>query len=74
MFENRIQALYTDHIPTPVAAGFIPAFVACPAPLFATFSPSHLSFVAEVYRRAQELVAAQLQMPVRRRIPEFSRN
>lgn len=65
MFENRIRDFFA--VPT------IPAFVACPAPLFATFTTAHQSFIAEVYRRARELTEAQLRTP-RRVVPEFSRN
>jgi hypothetical protein len=72
MIANRLQGLLA---PTAPAEGvFQPAFVACPAPLFATFNPAQQSFIAEVYRQAQELAQAQLRKPLRKRIPEFSVN
>jgi hypothetical protein len=74
MFANRIRDFLSDTTHIPAIAGSTPAFVACPAPLFATFNPMQQSFVAEVYRRAQELTEAQLQQPTRRLIPEFSMN
>jgi hypothetical protein len=74
MFENRIQTLLATPRFTLAVASPTPAFVACPAPLFTAFSSSQQSFIAEVYRRAQELTAAQLQQPARRAMPEFSRN
>lgn len=74
MFENRISEFFAVPVPSPAFAGFAPAFVACPAPLVATFSAAHQSFVAEVYRRALELTETQLRKPARRAIPEFSLN
>jgi hypothetical protein len=72
MFANRIQ----NFLDAPVLpnGSFMPAFVACPAPLFAAFGPAQQAFVAEVYQRARELAQAQLRPPVRRWLPEFSRN
>lgn len=69
MFENRISNLF---VPPELAPA--PAFMACPAPLFATYTAAQQAFVAEVYRRALELTEAQFRKPVRRGIPEFSRN
>jgi len=74
MFENRIKEFFAEPLTTPALAGVVPAFVACPAPLFASFSPGQQSFVAEVYRLARELAEAQLHEPARRTIPEFSLN
>jgi len=71
MFENRIRD-FSLPASAPVN-DTVPAFVACPAPLFASFSVAHQSFVAEVYRRAQELTEAQMRKPARR-IPAFSLN
>ncbi len=76
MFENRISEFFADPVLAPVG---VPCeechgFVACPAPLFATFTAAQSAFVAEVYRRAQELTEAQLRKPTRRRLPDFSRN
>ena len=73
MFENRVRNFYAAPILTMSGVGHQPAFVACPAPLFTSFTSAQQAFVAEVYRRAQELTEAQLRPP-RRRIPEFSRN
>ena len=72
MLENRIRNLILPDA-APAWLGFQPAFVACPLPLFATFSTMQQAFVAEVYRRAQELVEAQ-QRPTPSRIPAFSLN
>jgi hypothetical protein len=72
MLENRIRNLSLPD-DAPAWVGFQPAFVACPVPLFATFSTMQQAFVAEVYRRAQELVEAQ-QRPAPSRIPAFSLN
>ena len=74
MFENRVQEYYAAPILTPAGAGVQTAFVPCPVPLFATFNYAQQAFVAEVYRRAQELAAAQLKKPTPRPIPEFSLN
>ena len=72
MLENRIRNLFLPDA-APAWMGFQPAFVACPLPLFATFTATQQAFVAEVYRRAQELVEAQ-QKPAPSRIPAFSLN
>ena len=74
MFENRIRGFFHSPSPAPIAAETSTAFVACPAPLYATFSPAQHAFVAEVYRRAQELARERLRQRVRSRTPEFSRN
>jgi hypothetical protein len=74
MFENRIRDFYTAPVFAPAFAGFEPAFVACPVPVFTTFTATQQAFVAEVYRRAQEMTAAQFRQPPRRTIPEFSLN
>jgi len=74
MFENRIQTLLATPRFALAVASPAPAFMACPAPLFTAFSASQQSFIAEIYRRAQEMTAAQLQKPDRRAIPEFSLN
>lgn len=74
MFENRIREYYAAPILTPAGVDVQSAFVACPVPLFATFNSTQQTFIAEVYRRAQELAAIQLQKPARRAIPEFSLN
>jgi len=74
MFENRISQFF------PVTAEFAdfaapaPAFVVCPVPVVACFSPVQQSFVAEVYRRAQEMTEQQMRKQARRFIPEFSLN
>jgi hypothetical protein len=75
MFENRISHLFlVPEAATLTALSPAAGFVACPAPLFATFTAAQQSFVAEVYRRAQELTESQLRKPTRRGVPEFSRN
>jgi hypothetical protein len=74
MFENRIRDFFATIDPTPAFTGAIPAFMACPVPLLANYSLAQQSFVAEVYRRAQELTESQLRKPARRLIPEFSLN
>jgi hypothetical protein len=76
MFESRISDFLPSADLTPAVAEFAPAFVACPMPLISVFSPVQQSYVAEVYRRAQELTQAQLrpQAPVRRFVSEFSLN
>lgn len=74
MLENRIRNFLVYDESIPAAAGSLPAFVACPVPLLAIFTPAQHSFVAEVYRRAQEMTEKQLRKPTRRVIPEFSRN
>lgn len=74
MFENRIKEFFAEPLTIPALAGLSPAFVACPVPLFASFTPGQQSFVAEVYRLAREMAEAQLRKPVRRAIPEVSRN
>ena len=63
MLEHRFRELAA----TPVLS----AFVACP--VFAGFAPGQQSFVAEVYRMARELTAAQLR-PAPRWMPAFSLN
>jgi hypothetical protein len=73
MLENRIGHLFRETVAAPAGSDHV-GFVACPLPLFAAFTAAQQSFVAEVYRRAQELTAAQLRKPVRKTIPEFSRN
>ena len=70
MLVNRLKEFVAD----PALPGSVPAFVACPVALFATFGPAQQAFIAEVYRRAQEMTEAQLRKPARRAIPEFSRN
>ena len=74
MFANRVSNFLAAPALVPVAVGFCPAFVACPAPLFASFTAAHQAFIAEVYRRAQELTEAQMRRPARRALPEFSLN
>jgi hypothetical protein len=74
MFENRIRDYFAISEPTPAFAVAIPAFIACPVPLLVNYSHAQQSFVAEVYRRAQELTESQLRKPTRRPIPEFSLN
>jgi hypothetical protein len=74
MFENRIRNFLASPEYTPAFAGSLPAFVACPAPLLAMYTPAQHSFFAEVYRRAQELTESQLRKPTRRRMPQFSVN
>lgn len=63
MLEHRFREL----VATPV----LPAFVACP--VFAGFAPAQQSFVAEVYRLAREMTAAQIR-PALRQLPAFSLN
>jgi hypothetical protein len=74
MFANRISDYFDAPSLTPTVAIFQPAFIACPAPLMATFSAAQHAFVAEVYRRAQELTESQLRKPARRPLPQFSLN
>jgi hypothetical protein len=74
MFENRIRKFLPLPESIPAFTGSLTAFVACPVPLLAVFTPAHQSFVMEVYRRAQELTESQLRKPTRRAIPEFSLN
>jgi hypothetical protein len=74
MFENRIRDYFAINETTPAVAAAIPAFIACPVPLLANYSQTQQSFVAEVYRRAQELTESQLRKSTRRTIPEFSLN
>jgi hypothetical protein len=74
MFENRIKHYYDLSESTSAFAGTQPAFVACPAPLMAAFTPAQQFFIAEIYRRALELTESQLRKPARRTIPEFSLN
>lgn len=70
MFEHRFQEFLN---PSPAAANR-PAFVACLCGAFAV-TPGQQSFVAEVYRLAQELTEAQNHRPANtRRIPAFSLN
>lgn len=71
MFENRISEFFTNTEFAPVAAS--PAFVACPVAMFGQ-TATQVAFVAEVYRRAQELTEAQLRRPTRNRIAAFSLN
>lgn len=63
MLEHRFREL--------VVTPLLPAFVPCP--VLAGFAPAQQSFVAEVYRLAREMTAAQMQPP-RRRSPAFSLN
>jgi hypothetical protein len=72
MFENRISQYFP--VSDQAMAAPAPAFIACPLLLVAGFSPMQQSFVAEVYRRAQEMTEQQLRKPARRLIPEFSLN
>jgi hypothetical protein len=74
MFENRIRNYFAVAEQVPYGAGALPAFIACPLPLLATYSFAQQSFVAEIYRRAQELTESQMRKAVRRSIPEFSLN
>jgi len=75
MFENRIGSLGAAPILTASGVVVPPAFVPCPTPLLVMFGPTHPAFVAEVYRRAQELAASQARAPRPRwRMPEFSLN
>ncbi|VTT99954.1 unnamed protein product [Gemmataceae bacterium] len=73
MFENRISAFFTTSEFAPVAPGSTPAFVACPVTMFGQ-TVNQVAYVAEVYRRAQELTQSQLRKPVRSSRPEFSMN
>lgn len=74
MFENRISQFYRVSEEVAGIAAQAPAFIACPLPVVACFSAMQQSFVAEVYRRAQEMTEAQLRKPARRLFPEFSLN
>jgi hypothetical protein len=74
MFENRIREYLAITEPSAAIVAAFPAFIACPVPLLANYTYSQQSFVAEVYRRAQELTESQLHKPARRLIPEFSLN
>jgi len=74
MFENRIRDFLATAEPTPAIAVALPAFIACPIPLVPNYGYAQQTFVAEVYRRAQELTESQLRKPARRLIPEFSLN
>jgi hypothetical protein len=73
MFENRISEFFTTSEYAPAAAGFAPAFVACPVAMFGQ-TATQVAYVAEVYRRAQELTQAQLRRPARNRTAAFSLN
>jgi hypothetical protein len=74
MFENRISNYFQSTASVPSGVGALPAFIACPLPLLVNYSCSQQSFVAEIYRRAQELTESQMRKSVRRSIPEFSLN
>jgi hypothetical protein len=74
MFENRIGKFFESEQTTGTSAGVAPAFIACPLPLLVGYSQAQQSYVAEVYRRAQELTEAQMRKPARRRAIEFSLN
>lgn len=71
MFENRIREFMESE---PAVTTHQPAFVACPIPVVVGFTGGHLSFVAEIYRRAQELAEEQLRKPKPRLLPHFSLN
>lgn len=73
MFENRISEFFTTSEYAPAPAGFAPAFVACPVAMFGQ-TVNQAAYVAEVYRRAQELTQSQLRKPVRSSRPQFSMN
>ena len=72
MLEHRFR----EHFTGPAVATLpVPgAFVPCP--VFAGFAPAHQGFVAEVYRLAREMTAAQLdaRRPARAFPPAFSFN
>jgi hypothetical protein len=74
MFENRISKFFATAEPVSELSETLPAFIAFPVPLLANCNLAHQSFVAEVYRRAQELTESQMRKAVRRVIPEFSLN
>ena len=72
MLEHRLRDWFAS--PAAVAAAPTPAFVPCPG--FAVAMPGQLAFVAEVYRLARELTAAQLKEAAAARPwpPAFSLN
>ncbi|HJZ53865.1 MAG TPA: hypothetical protein VKE74_02845 [Gemmataceae bacterium] len=72
MLEHRLREWMAQSESAAVVAAPLPAFVPCP--VFAAFSPSQQSFVAEVYRLAREMTEAQLRKPSRSWPPAFSRN
>jgi len=74
MFENRIRKFFAVAEPVSESSETGSAFVAFPVPLLANCNLAHQSFVAEVYRRAQELTESPMRKAVRRAIPEFSLN
>ena len=74
MLQNRITHYINSHSEMDAKATTQPAFVICPGPVFAMFSPAQQALVAAIYRKAQELTEAQLRKPAVRRTPEFSLN
>lgn len=75
MFANRVSEFFPQPAFAPAVAGLAPAFVSCCLPALGVVSQAQQMFVAEIYRRAQEMTEAQLRKPATiRRIPEFSLN
>jgi hypothetical protein len=73
MFEHRFRELITEPIVANMSFAAM-AFVPCPCPLMATFTPTHQAFVADVYRIAREMTETQLRKKARPRVPAFSIN
>jgi len=72
MLEHRFREFFAQPAETAVAVAASPSFVPCP--VLMGYSPAQQSFVAEVYRLAQELTEAQLRQPTRTFPPAFSLN
>ncbi|MBY0458291.1 MAG: hypothetical protein K2V38_13200 [Gemmataceae bacterium] len=73
MLEHRFR----EHLAALPAVAVMPSPVAfVPCPVFTGFTPAHQSLVAEVYRLAREMTAAQLETrgPARAFPPVFSLN
>lgn len=75
MFENRIQNLFADLAAPTAASHSVSGFVACQLGSFAVPGTYQESFIAEIYRHAQELMKTQQATPPRAwQMPEFSSN
>lgn len=75
MFANRVSEFFLEPSLAPAIAGLAPAFVSCSLPALGVVCMAQQMFIAEVYRRAQEMSETQLRKPAKvRRIPEFSLN
>lgn len=74
MFEHRFRELIAETVPAAFAVASVAAFVPCPCPVFAGFSPAQQGYVTEVYRIAREMTEAQFRQTPRFRMPAFSAN